>query len=212
MEFPQFNPDDYPQWDPRKDFKYNKDYAEHYHGRWNGEPRHFRPWYDDDADYNTNAKSYYDYLGRVMGFLDHFIEVLNELLARNINTKDTNTVIMTREGDWTKNVLTNDYDPIEILSAIVRISATAGNAIVANSDGLYANNHADEFDALRKLLENLKNSGAWHQDGDNIFDGHLNAGRDLATGNINVFGGTQDGNSFIRTNSGKTENDITAGI
>ena len=65
--------------------------------------------------------------------------------------------------------------------------------------------------ALKKLLQNLHDTGAWSYDG-NILNGHLNSGRNLATGNINLFGGSQDGNSFIRTNNGHTENDITAGI
>lgn len=65
--------------------------------------------------------------------------------------------------------------------------------------------------ALIILLTNLKNSGAWDSDED-ILDGNLVSGRNLATGNINVFGGTPDGSSFIRTNSGKTENDLAGGI
>lgn len=70
----------------------------------------------------------------------------------------------------------------------------------------------NDNNALVKILENLKNSGAWTQDGNKITDGHLNAGRNIATGNINLFGGSTDGESFIRTNNGQTENDITAGI
>lgn len=67
-------------------------------------------------------------------------------------------------------------------------------------------------DALTKILTDLKNSGAWKQTGDTIFDGELNPNRNIATGNINVFGGTTDGNYFIRTNSGKTENDLAGGV
>lgn len=67
-------------------------------------------------------------------------------------------------------------------------------------------------DALKKILENLLNSGAWYQDGPDITQGHFNEGRNIATGNINLFGGSTDGGSFIRTNNGQTENDITAGI
>lgn len=67
-------------------------------------------------------------------------------------------------------------------------------------------------DALVKLLQDLKNSGAWEQTGDNILDGRLKDDRHIATGNINLFGGQPDGNSFIRTNNGSTENDLTGGI
>lgn len=65
--------------------------------------------------------------------------------------------------------------------------------------------------ALVKLLTNLKNSGAWTSKG-NILDGNMVNNRNIATGNINVFGGTPDGNSYIRTNNSKTENDLVGGI
>lgn len=66
--------------------------------------------------------------------------------------------------------------------------------------------------ALSKLLQNLADSGAWNHTDGNIFDGYLNANRNIATGNINLFGGTQDGSSFIRTNNGETENDLVGGV
>lgn len=62
--------------------------------------------------------------------------------------------------------------------------------------------------ALRKIIENLEGSGAWSGG----LNGGFNQGRNLATGNINVFGGTPDGASFIRTNNGSTENDLAGGI
>lgn len=68
------------------------------------------------------------------------------------------------------------------------------------------------YNSLEVILNNLKNSGAWNQTGSTIFDGTLNTGRNIATGNINLFGGSQDGSSFIRTNSGATENDLTGGV
>lgn len=68
------------------------------------------------------------------------------------------------------------------------------------------------YDDLSILLTNLKNSGAWIQTGDTIFDGHMTDGRNIATGNINIFGGSVDGNSYIRTNNGRTENDLAGGV
>lgn len=62
--------------------------------------------------------------------------------------------------------------------------------------------------ALRKIIENLEGSGAWTGG----LTGSFNQGRNIATGNINVFGGTPDGASFIRTNNGSTENDLAGGI
>lgn len=66
--------------------------------------------------------------------------------------------------------------------------------------------------ALEKILQSLKNIGVWNQTGDTIFDGEFKPGMGVAGGNINLFGGQADGGSFIRTNNGQTENDITAGI
>lgn len=68
------------------------------------------------------------------------------------------------------------------------------------------------YDDLSLLLTNLKNSGAWIQTGATIFDGHMADNRNIATGNINIFGGSVDGGSYIRTNSGSTENDLAGGV
>ena len=62
--------------------------------------------------------------------------------------------------------------------------------------------------ALNKIIANLENSGAWTGG----LTGGFNSGRNIATGNINIFGGTIDGNSFIRTNNGQTENDLAGGL
>lgn len=67
-------------------------------------------------------------------------------------------------------------------------------------------------DSLILILNNLKSSGAWSQTGATIFDGSFNSGRSIATGNINLFGGTTDGNYFIRTNNSSTENDLAGGV
>lgn len=78
------------------------------------------------------------------------------------------------------------------------------------------NNLKNEYNQLKgafmALLQNLKNSGAWNQTGNTIFEGSFRPDRNIATGNINLFGGTVDGNAFIRTNNGKTENDLAGGI
>ena len=244
---------------PFNDESFNKDWSEICH--WFGDKRHFRPWYDDDADYNTNAKSYYDFLARFIRQLDYMITLMNKLLDQNIETLETNTVRLLKDGDWKKYHIEHGnvvYDAggsnIEKLSAYVKISKASLNDIQAKDDGIWSENFQPKIDALnrriddldakveryhteltnlinalsqrvsslesrvttlenalKKLLQNLHDSGAWSYDG-NILNGHLNSGRNLATGNINLFGGSQDGNSFIRTNGGHTENDITAGI
>lgn len=62
--------------------------------------------------------------------------------------------------------------------------------------------------ALEKIINNLESSGAWTGG----LDGDFVPNRNIATGNINLFGGTVDGDSFIRTNSGQTENDLAGGV
>lgn len=71
-----------------------------------------------------------------------------------------------------------------------------------------ATKNNDLKDTLTKLISNLETSGAWAGG----LKGNFKEGRNIATGNINIFGGTPDGNSFIRTNNGSTENDLSGGI
>lgn len=99
------------------------------------------------------------------------------------------------------------------------LSISNGNSVTLPAQGVSTqdfNNLKNEYnklkDAFTALLQNLKNSGAWNQTGNTIFEGSLRPDRNIATGNINLFGGTVDGNAFIRTNNGKTENDLAGGI
>lgn len=71
-----------------------------------------------------------------------------------------------------------------------------------------ATKNNDLKETLTKLISNLEKSGAWAGG----LKGDFKEGRNIATGNINIFGGTPDGNSFIRTNNGSTENDLSGGI
>lgn len=87
-----------------------------------------------------------------------------------------------------------------------RITAE-NNALKERIEAL-ENANAGLQNALRKIIENLEGSGAWTGG----LTGSFNQGRNIATGNINLFGGTPDGNSFIRTNNGSTENDLSGGI
>lgn len=42
----------------------------------------YTPFYSDKSDYNTNAKSYYDYLARYNGFMSELIDFVNDLALR----------------------------------------------------------------------------------------------------------------------------------
>ena len=208
--------------DPLNDPSYNKDGWHLSH--WFGDKRHFRPWYDDDADYNTNAKSYYDYLGFRIGQLDAIIDAINKLIKRNIKTNQTNTVDLQKLGDWSS-------DEIITLLANVKVSHETLNAIEIRDDGIYTRNLKPLIDELqqqlnnvkniqakhdrviRKIVQSLINNGSWSaSQGQDILEGDFVGGHGVASGNINFFGGTQDGGHYIRTNGGHTEDDVTAGI
>lgn len=208
--------------DPRNDPSYNKDGWHLSH--WFGDKRHFRPWYDDDADYNTNAKSYYDYLGFRIAQLDAIIDAINKLIKRNIKTNQTNTVDLQKLGDWSS-------DDIITLLANVKVSHETLNAIEIRDDGIFVkdlkplindlqrqvneikNVQAKHDRVIRKIVQSLINNGSWSApQGQDILDGDFVAGHGVASGNINFFGGTQDGGHYIRTNGGHTEDDVTAGI
>ena len=208
--------------DPRNDPSYNKDGWHLSH--WFGDKRHFRPWYDDDADYNTNAKSYYDYLGFRIAQLDAIIDAINNLIKRNIKTNQTNTVDLQKLGDWSS-------DDIITLLANVKVSPDTLNAIETKDDGLFVkdlkplindlqrqvneikNIQAKHDRVIRKIVQSLINNGSWSApQGSDILDGDFISGHGVASGNINFFGGTQDGGHYIRTNGGHTEDDVCAGI
>ena len=190
---------------------------------WFGDKRHFRPWYDDDADYNTNAKSYYDYLGFRIAQLDAIIDAINKLIKRNIKTNQTNTVDLQKLGDWSS-------DDIITLLANVKVSHETLNAIEIRNDGLFVKNLKPLIDDLqrqvneikqelediknqiqniknelakhdrviRKIVQSLINNGSWSApQGQDILDGDFVSGHGVASGNINFFGGTQDGGHYI---------------
>lgn len=208
--------------DPLNDPSYNKDGWHLSH--WFGDKRHFRPWYDDDADYNTNAKSYYDYLGFRIAQLDAMADAINKLINRNIKTNQTNTVDLQKLGDWSN-------DDIITLLANVKVSRDTLNAIETRDDGLFVkdlkplindlqrqvneikNVQAKHDRVIRKIVQSLINNGSWSSpQGQDILDGDFVGGHGVASGNINFFGGAQDGGHYIRTNGGHTEDDVTAGI
>ena len=60
----------------------------------------YLPSYNDLADYNTNAQSYYDYLAKFNKLLVLMVEYINELMKRKVEVEDTDTVDMTRVKNW----------------------------------------------------------------------------------------------------------------
>ena len=142
-------------WYDANDPHFNKDYDTL--PNWFGDKRHFRPWYDDDADYNTNAKSYYDYIAYRTRQLDYIIDAINKGLSRNLQTEGTNTINLEKLGDWLNK------DDTETLKANVRLSEQSLNATKALNDGVYTKDLSPEVDAsknqIKQILASIASNG-----------------------------------------------------
>ena len=112
--------------------------------------------------------------------------------------------------------LPNDKQTLNLVGSILSISdgnvVNLSNFVTLESFNNLKSEYTKVKDALNSIIQNLKNSGAWNQTGSTIFDGNLNDGRNIATGNINVFSKRPDGDLFIRTNNDKSEGDLAGGV
>lgn len=110
------------------------------------------------------------------------------------------------------------YDLCDLKDYLAKLMANLYNVhkmFVCDSCGLWdainnVNNQINiQREAIQKILNNLHSAGAITNN--NIQTYQFVAGRRIANGNINVFGGAMDGSSFIRTSNSAQENDIGAG-
>ena len=77
---------------------------------------HWQPWYDDRRDYNTNAPTYYDYLAHQKFLSDEAIDLINRNARRNFYVTDTNSIDLTKKGDWVDNenpCMSKDWQPTQ---------------------------------------------------------------------------------------------------
>lgn len=131
-------------------------------GRWN--MRRYAPWYNDKADYNTSAKSYYDYLSRLNYLLDQYRDVINQLLRREIIYGETTTIKGFQNGNWeTEDDIT--------LTAIVKISKLLhhfndhsdkggydySNAIWDDGTGIFAKDFTPEINDVWDEIHSIWN-------------------------------------------------------
>ena len=154
-------------------------------------------WFNKKADiyYNKIVKPYIDAeiadldkkIDAEVTRLDKRITDLNSKLEKEIKKLDDR---ITKEVETLNNRIT-----------------TENNVLKEQIQTLKEKNNGLES-ALLKIIDNLEASGAWSGG----VNGGFTQGRNIATGNINIFGGTPDGDSFIRTNRGSTENDLAGGI
>ena len=140
---------------------------------------------------------------------------LSKLGERNIpTTTPYNDSVLAGRVQALENKRDNDNQTLSISNN--RLTISNGNSVDIPQPDLSGYVTVNQYNELKgaftKLLEDLKGSGAWKQTGNTIFQGNLEANRHLATGNINLFGGQPDGDAFIRTNNGSTENDLAGGI
>ena len=152
-----------------------------------------------DDWFNKKADIYYNKI--IKPYIDAEIAKVNKKIAELEKKVDDEV----KRLDGRIDAL-NDKLEKEIKKLDDRIT-NENNALKERIEAL-ENANAVLQNALRKIIENLEGSGAWTGG----LTGSFNQGRNIATGNINVFGGTPDGNSFIRTNNGSTENDLSGGI
>lgn len=130
--------------------------------------RQYSPVYDTTADYNTNAKSYFDYLAR-KNHLDRLqSDLINELIRREALFSDTNSIDFTVDGQWRGE---GKKDILSIQADVKRSPATENhflvgtetknfvvpNAIKELDDGLYAPDFLTMIKELDRSVMNVKN-------------------------------------------------------
>lgn len=134
--------------------------------------REYLPSYDPSADYETNSNSYMNYLGKLNKIIDEFVKQLELMAKRDIQVIDTNTIDLTKIGQWVTELkelekedsviklqadvlLSKTTEPISIksLANFVGDVQTLTNAIKAKSDGLFAK----DFESVLKQLDTKLN-------------------------------------------------------
>ena len=142
-----------------------------------------------DEWFTEKADRYYQTV--IKPYIDNEVSKLNERIDREVQALNNRIV---REVQALNNRIDREVKALN-------------DRITSEVNRLDGKTQALET-TLMKLINNLEGSGAWSGG----LTGGLNSGRNLATGNINLFGGTADGSSFIRTNNGQTENDLAGGV
>lgn len=156
-----------------------------------------------DDWFNEKADIYYNKI--IKPYIDAEIAKVNKKIAVLEKKVDDEVKRLDGRIDALNDKLEKEIKKLD--DRITKEVETLNKRITAENNALKERIKALE-NALRKIIENLEGSGAWTGG----MAGNFNQGRNIATGNINLFGGTPDGNSFIRTNNGSTENDLSGGI
>lgn len=156
-----------------------------------------------DRWFTGKADKYYERV--IKPYIDEQIRNLKEKIERDLQALETRI---------NKKLETEEQERIREINNLKEKLEQEKEARQRDKEDLQrqiqdqATKNNDLKDTLTKLISNLEKSGAWAGG----LKGDFKDGRNIATGNINIFGGTPDGNSFIRTNNGSTENDLSGGI
>ena len=128
------------------------------------------PNYNIKQDFTTNAESYLEYLGALNEQLDAAMKLIARLINRDVEVEDTNTVDLTKIGDFIDNIDPSlDLEEVIKIKADVLISAATEdgqlnsllpkplvmelqNAVKAKEDGLFVK---DLYALVYKLDEHV---------------------------------------------------------
>lgn len=183
----------------------------------------YKPVYDDRVDYQTNAKSYYDYLARFNKELVEIEKFINRLLKRDLQVSDTDTINLVKKGNWLSDECCR-YDDIIHLQSNVKISShitlkfleatkkqyELNNAIQVFSDGLYVPNLLNLITALDNEIVDLQNAiKKINQEITNIYQDIKNINKEITnikndiTNIYNQLSALTGGGDFKRLTKGK---------
>ena len=151
-----------------------------------------------------------DYLPVLTSILSDLSKLREDLTKETQDRISADNEIKNLLEKETQDRISADNDIKNLLENEKQDRLNGDNHLQSQIDELTEANNALK-NALTKILNNLASSGAWVFDTD-ILTGNLASNRNIATGNINIFGGQTDGNSFIRTNNGQSENDLAGGV
>ena len=140
--------------------------------------RRFAPWYDDRADYNTDAKSYYDYLARNNMLMRAIVEIINGLPDNDgldyepyLNNL---TVTHDRAYDTTYTIIEipladADGNPIRLQRGLASDGQTATNKAETGYD--WAARNYPTIYSNASTAQQIGESGIWQLRGHQIHNG-----------------------------------------
>ena len=170
---------------------------------------HFQPWYDDRRDYNTNAPTYYDYLAHQKFLSNEAIDLINRNARRNFYVTDTNSIDLTKKGDWVDNenpCTSKDWQPVQreryyyddiveivadlkvssqkVAVTIAGMTQTCPNVLRVLSDGAYVPDYTAFIADLRNRVSSAE-SEITRLNNRSYTQTETNTFKPLITGNLN---------------------------